>query len=148
MTQLHQHGLNRAVVRHLREVFPNIRVDLKFDGYEMPAERPLLLVETMQNNHERITKLRESIETTYRYQVGLYAKNSVELSELQERLTSVFNFHRFEFYNTLESPPKMTGYFYCELTSVVPIPASDITKKSEYHRVYFDVEISDIKRRC
>ena len=138
---LNQHGLNRSLILHLREKFPNVRVDLKFDGYEIPAERPLIIVEPMQNNNEILTKQREAIETIYRYQIGLYEINSVELSIKQEQLQQTFNFDTFEFYDWLQSPPKLTGYFLCELSAVVPIPPSEITKRSEYNRVYFDVEI-------
>src|SRR5690606_25368276 len=138
---LNQHGLNRSLILHLREKFPNVRVDLKFDGYEIPAERPLIIVEPMQNNNEILTKQREAIETIYRYQIGLHEKNSVELSIKQEQLQNVFNFDRFTFYDTLQSPAQAAGFFYCELTAVTPLPADDISKKSEYHRVYFDVEI-------
>lgn len=142
---LHQHGLNRAIVRHLRERFPEIRVDLHFDGYVMPAERPLILVEPMQNNNEILAKQREAVETIYRYQIGLYGKTSVDLSVNQERLQAVFNFDRFTFYDTLQSPAIAAGFFFCKLTSVVPMPADDITKQSDYHHVYFDVEIYDNK---
>lgn len=149
MTNLHQHGLNRAVLRHLRARFPSIRVDLKFDGYEFPVERPLILVETMQNNFEYIAKLRESVGTTYRYQIGLFDRNSVDLSINQERMQNVLLFDDFAFYDTLsETPNDVKGFFNCKLTSVVPLSAEDITKRTEYNRVYFDVEISDIKRRC
>src|SRR5690606_28264498 len=98
-------------------------------------------IEPMQNNYEILAKQREAIETIYRYQIGLYEKNSIELSVMQEQLQDVFNFDRIAFYDTLKSPAELTGYFLCELTAVVPMPAGDITNKSEYHRVYFDIEI-------
>ncbi len=145
---LHQHGLNRSIIMHLRERFPDVQVDLKFDGYVMPATRPLILVEQMQNNIEINVKQREAIETIYRYQIGLFCANSVDLSIKQERLQGVFNFDTFPFYDTLQSPAIQRGYFLCDLTAVVPMPAGDISNKSEYHRVYFDVEIKDTKRRC
>lgn len=145
---LHQHGLNRSIIMHLRERFPDAQVDLKFDGYTMPATRPLILVEQMQNNIEINVKQREAVEIIYRYQIGLFCANSVDLSIKQERLQGVFNFDAFPFYDTLQSPAIQRGYFLCDLTAVVPMPAGDITNKSEYHRVYFDVEIKDTKRRC
>ena len=138
---IHQHGLNRSIIMHLRDKFPGVQIDLKFDGYTMPEIRPLIVVEPMQNNNEILTKQREAIETIYRYQIGLFESNSVNLSIKQEQLQNVFNFDRFTFYDTLQSPAIQTGFFYCELTAVTPMPADDITKKSEYHRVYFDVEI-------
>ncbi len=142
---LHQHGLNRSIIMHLRERFPDAQVDLKFDGYEMPATRPLVLVEQMQNNYEILAKQREAIGATYRYQIGLYEKNSVELSIKQERLQDVFNFDKIAFYDTLKSPAELAGYFYCELSAVVPMPADDVSKQLNYHRVYFDIEIEDNK---
>src|SRR5690625_6240740 len=100
--KLHQHGLNRAISRYLREKFPEIRVDLKLDGYKIPAERPLIITEGMQNNIESISKQREAMQTIYRYQIGLHDVNSVQLSINQERLQDVFNFEKFTFYDTLE----------------------------------------------
>src|SRR5690625_1932076 len=94
---LHQHGLNRAIIRHLREKFPEIRVELKFDGYEMPSERQLIIIEGMQNNNESISKQCEAMQTIYRYQIGLHDVNSVQLSINQERLQNVFNFEKFTF---------------------------------------------------
>lgn len=148
MGLIHQHGLNRSIVMHLRNKFPSVQVDLKFDGYKIPEVRPLIIVEPMQNNYEIIAKQRESIESIYRYQIGLLDINSVDLSINQERLQRTFNFDRFSFYDSLQSPPTLTGYFLCDLKAVTPMPADDITKNSEYYRVYFDVEIKDIKRRC
>src|SRR5690625_209202 len=92
---LHQHGLNRAIIRHLREKFPEIRVDLKFDGYKKPAERPLIIIEGMQNNNDYISEQRESMQTIYRYLIGLHDVNTVQLSINQERLQDVFNFEKF-----------------------------------------------------
>src|SRR5690625_4618515 len=145
--ELHQHGLNRAIIRHLREKFPEIRVNLKFDGYKIPAERPLIIIEGMQNNIESISKQREAMQTIYRYQIELHDVNSVQLSINQERLQDVFNFEKFKFYETLESTSDATGYIICVFTAVVPMPNDDVTKGSDNHRVYFDIEIEDIKRR-
>lgn len=145
---LHQHGLSRSIITHLRDRFADVKVDLIFDGYVMAKERPLITVEQMQNNYEGISKQRESIETIYRYQIGLRDANSVQLSLNQERLMRVFLFDTFTFYNTLETPFREEGVFGCELKAVTPMPNGDISKKSDNHIVYFDVEITDIKRRC
>lgn len=137
---IHQHGLNRAIVQHLREQ-TDIRVDLLYDGYERREEKPLITVETMQNNNEILAKGREAIQTIYRYQIGLTDVNSVDLSINQEKLQRIFNFDKFIFYDTIKSPAEASGFFMCNLTAVVPMPAGDISNKSEYHRVYFDIEI-------
>ncbi len=144
---LHQHGLNRSILLYLREKFSDAQVDLMFDGYEMSAERPLILIEPMLNNYEILAKQREAVGVTYRYQIGLFDKNSVNLSINQERLQDVFNFDKFPFYDTLQSPAIQTDCFYCDLTDVVPMPNGDLSKRSNNHKVYFDIEIQDTKRR-
>lgn len=144
--RIHQHGLNRSVLRHLRERLPEVKVDLHFDGYKIPEERPLITVEQMQNSNEVISKQSEGVEVTYRYQVGLYDDNSVNLSINQERLQDVFLYDKFTFYDTLkDSEP--SGSFLCELNAIVPIRPESISDKSGYNRVYFDIEITTIRRR-
>lgn len=144
---IHQHGLNRSLILHLRDKFPDVQVDLKFDGYTMPKTRPLIIIETMQNNNEAISKQREAMQTIYRYQIGLYDVNSVQLSINQERLQDVFNFDSFPYYDTLNDPNTQAGSFLCNLTAIVPMPNDDISKRTNNHRVYFDIEIENIKRR-
>jgi len=143
---LKQFGLDRSLIVGLREEMGDrFKVDLVFDGYTMPAERPLITIENMQSNYEILSKEREAIQAIYRYQIGLYDVNSVDLSINKERLVDMFNFKRFNYFET--SPDNIEGFFYCELTAVTPMLASDISKRSEYDRAYFDIEIESIKRR-
>lgn len=144
---MHQHGINRSLILHLRDKFPEAQVNLKYDGYEMSDKRPLILIETMLNSNEYLSKQREATQVTYRYQIGLFDINSVQLSINQERLATVFNYDKFPYYDTLKSPAILTGYFLCNLTGIVPMPNDDLTKSSDNHRVYFDIEIENIKRR-
>lgn len=144
---LKQYGLDRSMIIAMREgMGGEFGVDLIFDGYEMTKVRPLITIEDMQSNYEQVSKLREGIQTTYRYQIGLHDVNSIELSKNKEKMAHIFNFHRFKYIE--ESPVDVIGFFYCKLTAVVPMPASDISKRSEYNRVYFDIEIENIKRSC
>lgn len=145
---IHQHGLNRSLVIHFRKRFPDARVDLKFDGYTFPKERPLILFERMLNEFTILSKQREGVGTTYRFQVGLFANNSVELSILEEELSRAFLFDEIEYYETMtDGEPFVCGKFKCLVTDVTPIYSDDITDKSEYHRVYFDIEIESLLRK-
>src|SRR5690625_40899 len=105
----------------------------------MSDKRPLILIETMLNSNEFISKQREANQITYRYQIGLFDSNSAQLSINQERLADVFNYDKFPYYDTIQSPAVLTGYFLCNLTAVVPMPNDDLTKRSNNHRVYFDI---------
>ncbi|MHC8516773.1 hypothetical protein [Sporosarcina sp. ITBMC105] len=143
---IHQHGLNRSIVMHLRDAMA-MRVDLVFDGYKMPAEKPYVTVEQMPAGNAILSKGREAVAVTYRYQIGLHDVNSVQLSVNQERLQRIFNFDEFTYYDTLQTPFVAEGVFMCELTGVVPMPAEDISKQADYHRVYFDVEVATVTRK-
>lgn len=146
MINVHQHGLDRSLVINLNEMFEEFKVDVKYDGYKMPKERPLILIEQMPSSLSIITKGRESVETLYRYQIGLFDNNSVNLSINQERLQDAFIFNKYNYYDSLNDFRKC-GIFDVELTSVTPISSGDITVESENNRVYFDIVIQAIKRR-
>lgn len=123
-----------------------IRTDLVYDGYEFPKERPLITIEPMQNNLEPISKQREAIQIIYRFQIGLHADNPVVRRHKQEEISDLLTFEKIPYFITQESVDEPIGYFLCDLTAVVPMPADEINRKTEYHRVYFDVEIENIKR--
>ena len=127
--ELHQHGLNRAIIRHLREKFPEIRVDLKFDGYKMPAERPLIIIEGMQNNNESISKQREAMQTIYRYQIGLHDVNSVQLS-INQGATNVFNFESLRFMTRWKVRRKLRAFFMRFNGGCVDAQTDDVSKGS------------------
>ncbi len=104
-------------------------------------------VEQMPNNYRVLAKQRESVEATYRFQIGLFAEHATQRAQLQERLQQTFIFDRFPYLNTESHPATECGSFLCDLTGVVPMFAEAVNNQSDYHRVYFDVEITDIKRR-
>lgn len=141
MSEFHQHGLQHSIIMHLRNKL-GIRVDWVFDGYKKPAEKPFVTVEQMQNNNEILSKGREAVETIYRFQVGLHAQSSTERARLQERIKRIILFDNITFLDTDKSPAQASGFFMCELTAEVPMPAGDITNTSDYHVVYFDIEIN------
>lgn len=145
---MHQHGINRSLVLNLREKFPDARVDIIFDGYKMPDVRPLITIEPLIFTNDLRIKQRDAVDVTYHYQVGLHDENSVQLSINQERLQDVFNFDRFTYFDTLKDPIQATGSFLCKLNDITPMLSDEISRETEYHRVYFDVEIITTKRRC
>jgi len=137
---VHQHGLQHSIITHLRNKL-GIRVDWVFDGYKKPAEKPFITVEQMQNNNEILAKGREAVETIYRFQVGLHARSSTDRSRQQEQIRRIFLFDEITFLDTDKSPAIARGFFRADLTAEVPMPAQDISNTSDYHTVYFDIEI-------
>src|SRR5690625_5210693 len=124
-----------------------IRKDNTFVGYEIPNERPLITIEPMQNNYESISKQREAMQVIYRFQIGLRAGNPVEKRHKQEEISELLTTRKIPYFNTQRSVDEPVGYFLWHLNAVVPMSADEINRKSKNHRVYFDVEIEDIKRR-
>lgn len=137
---VHQHGLQHSIITHLRNKL-GIRVDWVYDGYRKPIEKPYVTVEQMQNNNEILAKQREAIETIYRFQVGLTAGSATERARLQDRISRIFMFDEITFLDTNESPAQARGFFRVDLTTVMPMPADDLSSTSDYHRVYFDIEV-------
>lgn len=140
MTEFHQHGLQHSIITHLRNKL-GIRVDWVFDGYTKPTAKPFVTVEQMQNNNEILSKGREAVETIYRFQVGLHAQSTSDRSRLQTKIKRIFLFDEIPFIDTDKSPALASGFFMCELMAEVPMPAGDISNTSDYHTVYFDIEI-------
>ncbi|MBS4195330.1 hypothetical protein [Lederbergia citri] len=141
MSEFHQHGLQHSIISHLRNKL-GIRVDWVFDGYKKPTEKPFITVEQMQNNNDILAKQREAVRTIYRFQVGLHAQSSTDRARLQERIKRIFLFDEITFLDTDKSPAQASGFFMCELMAEVPMPAGDVSNISDYHTVYFDIEVS------
>ena len=142
-----QYDIMYSLQRYLKDI-TTMRVDLVFDGYIMHKDRPLITIEQMQNNLEYITKLRESVSTDYRFQVGLHASNPVEKMKLQEVMIEALIFGDVPYFRTSVSIEDSAGIMSVKVMAVVPMPSDDIAQESGRHTVYFDVEIDDIKRRC
>ncbi|MDQ0270723.1 hypothetical protein [Cytobacillus purgationiresistens] len=121
------------------EASTGIKTVWLYDGVTLPTVRPLLIVEQMQNNNALISKQRR-VETTYRYQIGLYAATIRERSLLQDEVKKALR-EKIELISAT-TPGEKLGYFYALVTGETPITPDDSSDKSKYHRVYFDVEVS------
>jgi len=139
---INQRGISQSIIRFLADRTGE-RVDEIEDGYEYPNTRPLITVEQMQNNYEYNVKNREAVEATYRFQIGLHTEYLFERKDLQEVVADLFIFEDIPHYRADE----VVGFFSVEVTSIMPMPADEISRHSKRHTVYLDVEIQSIKRR-
>lgn len=117
-----------------------------YDGVTLPTAKPFITVEQMQNNATRRDKMREVVETIYRFQVGLRANTASERARQQERIENALDFATIPLLDA-DGANARVGVFDAVLTGVVPMGAEDNAAVSDYHRVYFDVEISGYKYR-
>ena len=126
----------------------SLRLDWVHDGYEFPKDKPYMTVEIMPDERRILSKGREAVEVIEHLQLGYHASNIVDLTKMSERIADLLTFNRVPYFDTDLTVDEAVGSFLCEVTSVVPIMADDINRESEYNRVYFDVEITKIKRGC
>ena len=142
-----QHEIQHSLITHLRTTFAGVTVVWVYDGVTLPAVKPFITVEQMQNNNAILSKGRESIETIFRFQVGLYAKDSTMKSRMQSQISNAINFEKITLYQTSQSPAIAVGFFDAFASNGVPIPAEATDSETQKHRVYFDVEVTQVYGR-
>lgn len=143
-----QYDIQASILRHLEQK-TGLRVIWVYDGVTLPDEsqKPYITIEQMQDDIAILAKQREAVETIYRFQVGLFARTAAERARIQESLFSIFLYDDFALLDTSQPGFPQVGFFNCTVERIVPIPADDITEKSQYHRVYFDVFVQNIKTK-
>lgn len=141
-----QHEIQYSVIERLKALgYPVVWI---YDGVDITkTPKPFITVESMQNNVDILAKRREAVETTYRFQVGLRATGATQKARLQSLIADVFIYDVFPLYSTAQSPATVIGEFTTDLTAVSPIPAESTDMATNYHRVYFDVEVPHVKTR-
>lgn len=124
-----------------------LRADWVFDGYTYPTDKPFITIETLSDERTILSKGREAVQVIEHLQLGYHATNIVDRTKRAEEIADLLTFNSVPYYDTQISVDEPVGFFDVNLTAVVPMPADDLSKQSEYNRVYFDVEIENIKRR-
>lgn len=142
-----QHEIHYSLKRHLETEVVGVPVVWIYDGVVLPAVKPFITVEQMQNNNEILSKGRESLQTVYRFQVGLYAKDTTQKSRMQSQIKQAINFKQITLYQTSTSPVTAVGFFDAFVISEVAIPAMATDSETNKHKVFFTVEVPFIYGR-
>jgi len=125
----------------------SLDVYTKYDGFELPKDKPYVLIESMQNNNQSLSKGRETVQTIFRYQVGIFAESDAKLSEYQGELRNLFLFEVFDLYDGLGVKTNRTFEINDDFNEN-QIFSDDLTDITRRHRLYFTVEIPlNIHRR-
>lgn len=125
-----------------------VRANWVYDGYQYPEEKPFMTIETLTDERTVLSKGREAVQVIEHLQIGYHATNIVDRTKRAEEIADLLTFKKVPYFDTEKSVVESDGYFLCDLTGVVPMMADETNRKSEYNRVYFDVEIENIKRGC
>lgn len=144
---LTQENVRVSLIRYFIEKH-GINTILIFDGVEYPDAKPFMTVHQMQNNSAVLSKGRESIQTTYRFQVGLFTEHPPQQAQLQEQVYRGLLFDDIPLYNAGNPGSDAEGFFIVQGDiPVTPISAEDVSDKTQYNRVYFDVAVEATLRR-
>ena len=148
MSAVNQLNIQHSLRTHLQNRL-GVSAIWVFDGVKLPDEsaRPFITVEQMQNNVTQRVKMREAVRQVYRFQIGLRAATISQRAQIQDAMEDIFNYDQIPLLDAGTGASAPAGYFNADLTAVVPMPADNAEAKSEYHRVYFDIEVNEIKYR-
>lgn len=110
-----------------------------YDGVKLPEEKPFTTVEQMMAETEIISKGRQAVRTIFHFQVGVHARNPNERARYQDVLQRLFLFGKIPLIDA--ETGAQNGHLRVNAPYVTPIPAEDISDKSNYFRLYFDVTV-------
>ncbi|WPP37724.1 hypothetical protein [Bacillus sonorensis] len=134
-----QFDLQYSIKKHLAEK-TGYKIVWIYDGVTLPDMKPFITIEQMPSSTAMLAKLRETVRTIYHFQVGVYANSATERAAIQEKVRKIFLFDRFKLIDA-NDPSKELGLFCVDMTAETPISAEDLSDKTNYHRVFFDIEV-------
>ncbi|MGM0836043.1 MAG: hypothetical protein ACQEV7_07790 [Bacillota bacterium] len=138
-----QHAITYSIIEHLRNQVPEAsEVIWVYDGVSLSNRvKPFLTVEQMQTDNELLAAGRTDYGETYRFQIGLRARNISERSRLSDVMLHVLRQPNIPLLDTRVSPSPVIGVFVCDVPAVTPMQSEDLSNETDKHRVYFDVEV-------
>ncbi|MFS0562622.1 hypothetical protein AB1K91_18000 [Terribacillus sp. 179-K 1B1 HS] len=139
-----QNEIGYALTRHIGDR-TGVKVVQIFDGISLPTEKPFVTVEALANAVTKVSKQRESMRKTYRFQIGLYAKSLSDRNARQDELERLFLFEKFPLYQNPSQPA--TGSFLVDLINATPIPSDKLEDENTKFRVFFDIEVTTYLRK-
>ena len=123
-----------------------VRTDIIYDGYEYPKDKPFMTLKTLMDERIYNVKRREAVQSIEHIQLSYHAEHFADRTRMADEIADLLTFNRIPFYKA-EGSGSPIGFFDVEVTAVTPMPAEDLARESEKHRVHFDLEITRIKRR-
>lgn len=112
-----------------------------YDGVKLPTEKPFLTIEDLQAQHSTLEKMREIVESTYRFQIGVFAQTSAQKAKLPDEITRLLTFNKIPLIDTSQSGFPAVGFFVAEVDRVTPMLNDDVSNVTNNHRAYIDVTV-------
>lgn len=123
----------------------SVRVDVVYDGYEYPSDKPFFTIQSLFDERIIRAKRREAVQSIEHIQLSYHAEYFPDMVNMADEVADLLTFNKIEYVDA-NKPDDVLGFFDAEVTAVEPMPAENINRESEKHRVHFDLEIENIKR--
>lgn len=136
-----QHSLSKHVEERLKLSPIWIYGGLDLSG----EERPYVTVRQIFMDSESVSKGREAVRSYIYYEIGIHADSLRDLLTLQSRLHHALVFDDIKLINA--ETGESLGSLDVFVPNAEPEPLSDVSEHSNYHRVYFDIEVDVVYGR-
>ena len=123
-----------------------VRTDIIYDGYVYPKVKPFMTIETLMDERIYRAKRREAVQSIEHIQLSYHAEHFADRTRMADEISDLLTFNKIPFYKA-DGSDSPIGFFDVKVTAVTPMPADELARESEKHRVHFDLEIERIKRR-
>src|SRR5690625_3195394 len=123
-----------------------VRADILYDGYKYPKVEQCMTIETLMDERIYRVKRREAVQSIEHIQLSYHAEHFADRTRMADEISDLLTFNKIPLIKA-DGSDSPIGFFGVEVTAVIPIPAEDLARESEKHRVHFDLEIERIKRR-
>lgn len=126
-------GYEYSLVKQLEEK-TGIPCKIIFTELEHPKSFPYIYIRNVPSNHEVLSKGRETIESTYEFELILYNNSQIEMSKNRSKVMRALMFDKFKYYNSDAEETNRTF----EIESGV-FESPTIVNTAEYVSSYFQV---------
>src|SRR5690625_6360088 len=124
----------------------DVRTDIIYDGDKDQKVKPVTTIETYMDERIYRVKRREAVQSIEHIQLSYHAEHFEDRTRMADEISDLLTFNKIPL-TKADGSDSPIGFFGVEVTAVIPIPAEDLARESEKHRVHFDLEIERIKRR-
>src|SRR5690625_3833750 len=105
-----------------------------------------MTLETLMDERIYRAKRREAVQSIEHIQLSYHAENFADRSRMADEISDLLTFNKIPLI-LADGSGSPIGFFDVDVTAVIPMPAEDLARESEKHRIHFDLEIKRIKRR-
>src|SRR5690625_7397986 len=95
-----------------------------------------MTLETLLDERIYRIKRREAVQSIEHIQLSYHAEHFADRTRMADEISDLLTFNKIPLIKA-EGSDNPIGFFDVEITSVIPMPAEDLSRGSEKHRVHF-----------